>query len=81
MTRRKWYTQEFLRNHKNCSKEHPSAKMQASYCRWRDCQTLAKPRESPDIACYDGNPRNPGFVGVNGACVNKTLLMAPEEEV
>ncbi|GFW37213.1 uncharacterized protein TNCV_5021111 [Trichonephila clavipes] len=35
----------------------------------------------PDIAFYDGNPRNQGLVGVKGACVNKTLHMSPEEEV
>ncbi|GFX15464.1 hypothetical protein TNCV_3303931 [Trichonephila clavipes] len=34
-----------------------------------------------DFACHDGNPRNQGLVGVDGACVNKTLYMAPEEEV
>ncbi|PRD27628.1 UNVERIFIED_CONTAM: hypothetical protein NCL1_34808 [Trichonephila clavipes] len=35
----------------------------------------------PDITCYDGSPRNQGLVEVDGACVNKTLHMAPEEEV
>ncbi|GFX01470.1 uncharacterized protein TNCV_1864441 [Trichonephila clavipes] len=39
------------------------------------------PGHLPDFACYDGNPRNQGLVGVDGACVNKTLHMAPEEEV
>ncbi|GFU95695.1 hypothetical protein TNCV_2923261 [Trichonephila clavipes] len=34
----------------------------------------------PVFACYDGNPRNQGLVGVDGACVNKTLHMAPEEK-
>ncbi|GFY24398.1 uncharacterized protein TNCV_1014461 [Trichonephila clavipes] len=39
------------------------------------------PGHLPDIACYDGKPRNQGLVGVDGACVNNTLHMAPEEEV
>ncbi|GFT47266.1 uncharacterized protein TNCV_3748771 [Trichonephila clavipes] len=32
------------------------------------------PGHLPDFACYDGNPRNQGLVGVDGACVNKTLI-------
>ncbi|GFW74684.1 uncharacterized protein TNCV_962591 [Trichonephila clavipes] len=39
------------------------------------------PVHLPDIACYDGSPRNQGLVGIDGACVNKTLHVAPEEEV
>ncbi|GFV61977.1 hypothetical protein TNCV_4107801 [Trichonephila clavipes] len=31
----------FLRNHKNCSKKRPPAKMQASHRRRRECRTLA----------------------------------------
>ncbi|GFW00483.1 hypothetical protein TNCV_693221 [Trichonephila clavipes] len=39
------------------------------------------PGHLPDFACYDGNLRNQGLVGVNGACLNMTLHMAPEEKV
>ncbi|GFV01965.1 uncharacterized protein TNCV_4979131 [Trichonephila clavipes] len=34
-----------------------------------------------DFACYDDNPRNQGLVGVDRACINKTLHMAPIEAV
>ncbi|GFX07106.1 hypothetical protein TNCV_1557091 [Trichonephila clavipes] len=30
---------------------------------------------------YDENPRSQGLVEVDGACVNKNLYIAPEEEV
>ncbi|GFX37590.1 hypothetical protein TNCV_3201141 [Trichonephila clavipes] len=33
-----------------------------------------------DFACYNGNPRNQGLVGVDGACVNKTLHMAQRKK-
>ncbi|GFY36640.1 uncharacterized protein TNCV_28441 [Trichonephila clavipes] len=39
------------------------------------------PGHLPDFVCYDGNPRNQGLGGVDGACVNKTLHMALEKEV
>ncbi|GFV54212.1 uncharacterized protein TNCV_2163041 [Trichonephila clavipes] len=39
------------------------------------------PGHLPDIACYDGNPRKQGLSGVDWTYVNKTLHMAPEEEV
>ncbi|GFV81903.1 uncharacterized protein TNCV_1057901 [Trichonephila clavipes] len=39
------------------------------------------PGHLPDFDYYDGNPRNQGLVGVDGACIDKTLHMAPEEEV
>ncbi|GFU20060.1 uncharacterized protein TNCV_1192031 [Trichonephila clavipes] len=39
------------------------------------------PGHLPVIACYDGNPRNQGLVGIDGACVNKTLHIAPEDEI
>ncbi|GFW20547.1 transposable element Tc1 transposase [Trichonephila clavipes] len=38
------------------------------------------PGHLPDFACFDGNPRNQGLVGVDGACVNKTLCMAPQRK-
>ncbi|GFW23602.1 uncharacterized protein TNCV_4091451 [Trichonephila clavipes] len=39
-------------------------------------------RHLPDFACYGGNPRNQGLVGVEGRnkrCVNKTIHMSPVE--
>ncbi|GFV30307.1 hypothetical protein TNCV_97821 [Trichonephila clavipes] len=69
----------FFRNHKNCSKEHPPAKMQASHQRRRNYRTLANTPDISDIACYDGNPCNQGLVGVDGTCLNTTFHMAPEE--
>ncbi|GFU52052.1 uncharacterized protein TNCV_3224781 [Trichonephila clavipes] len=39
------------------------------------------PGHLPVFSCYDGNPRSQGLVRVDGACVNKTLHMVPEEEV
>ena len=39
------------------------------------------PRHLSDIAGYDGNPCNQVLVRVYGTCLNKTLHMAPEEEV
>ncbi|GFU96400.1 hypothetical protein TNCV_89761 [Trichonephila clavipes] len=66
-------------NHKNCSKEHPKTKMQASHRRRRDCRTLANtPGHLPDITSYDDNHRYQGLVGVDRGCVNKTLHMAPD---
>ncbi|GFX19781.1 uncharacterized protein TNCV_2076881 [Trichonephila clavipes] len=38
------------------------------------------PGHLPDFACNDGNPRNQGLVGVDGACLNKTLHMAPQRK-
>ncbi|GFW70605.1 hypothetical protein TNCV_1624371 [Trichonephila clavipes] len=45
----------FLRNHKNCSKKCPQAKMHASHRRQRKCRTSAN---TPDFTFYDSNPRN-----------------------
>ncbi|GFW17042.1 uncharacterized protein TNCV_2761661 [Trichonephila clavipes] len=39
------------------------------------------PGHLPAVACYDGNPLSQGLVGVDGACLNKTLHMVPEEGV
>ncbi|GFX89110.1 hypothetical protein TNCV_2854091 [Trichonephila clavipes] len=40
----------FLRNHKNCSKKRPPAKMQASHRRRRECRTLANTRGNSRIS-------------------------------
>ncbi|GFX85731.1 hypothetical protein TNCV_2471331 [Trichonephila clavipes] len=67
----------FLLNHKNCSKQGPPAKMQASHYRWRECRTLAN---TPGISRI--SPATTAILaGVDGACVNKTLHRTPEEEV
>ncbi|GFV06505.1 potassium voltage-gated channel subfamily KQT member 5 [Trichonephila clavipes] len=69
------------KNHKNCSKEHPPARMQASHRCGGTVKHWQIPPASPRITCYDGNPRNQGLVGVDGACVIRTLHMAPCQEV
>ncbi|GFU13762.1 uncharacterized protein TNCV_939761 [Trichonephila clavipes] len=33
----------------------------------------------PDIACYDGNPRNQGLIGVDGTCTKKDSSYCPRE--
>ena len=69
----------FVSNHKNCSNEHPPATMQASHRQRRELREYAG--YILNIACYDGNRRNQVIIRVDGACVNKTLQMAPEDEI
>ncbi|GFV02507.1 uncharacterized protein TNCV_1093631 [Trichonephila clavipes] len=74
MTRRKLYTHDFLLEKVPTSKDAghtPPAE--------RMSNIFANTQGLPDFACYDGNHRN--LVGVDGAFVNKTLHMAPDEEV
>ncbi|GFV63366.1 uncharacterized protein TNCV_3286081 [Trichonephila clavipes] len=82
MTRRKWYMQDFLAESQKLLERVPTSKDAGLTPPAEGMSNTSKyPGHLPDIACYDGNPRNQGLVGVDGACVNKTLHMAPEEEV
>ncbi|GFW58983.1 uncharacterized protein TNCV_2830891 [Trichonephila clavipes] len=80
--RRKWYTNNFLHESQKLLERVPTSKNTGLTPPVKGRSNIIKyPRHLPDIACYDGNPRNQGLVGVDEACVNKTLHMAPEEEV
>ncbi|GFS90534.1 uncharacterized protein TNCV_4097351 [Trichonephila clavipes] len=80
MTRRKWYTQDFLEESQKLFERAPTSKDAGLTPSAKGLSNIRKyPRRLPDIACYDGNPRNQGIVGIDGACVHKTLHMALEE--
>ncbi|GFV56153.1 uncharacterized protein TNCV_1489301 [Trichonephila clavipes] len=82
ITRRKWYTQDFLAESQKLLERVSTSKEAGFTPPAEGLSHISKYHgHLPDIACYDGNPRNQGLIGVDGACVNKTLLMAPEEEV
>ncbi|GFT11664.1 uncharacterized protein TNCV_264571 [Trichonephila clavipes] len=82
MTRRKWYTHDFLAESHKLLEKAPTSKGAGLTSPAEGLSNISKyPGHLPDIACCDGNPRNEGLVRVDGACVNKTLHMAPEEEV
>ncbi|GFV92762.1 uncharacterized protein TNCV_1376121 [Trichonephila clavipes] len=80
MTRRKWYTHDFLAESQKLLERGPTSKDAGLTPLAEGMSNISKyPGHLP--ACYDDNPRNQGLVGVDGACVNKTLHMAPEEDV
>ncbi|GFV24668.1 uncharacterized protein TNCV_3339841 [Trichonephila clavipes] len=81
MTRRKWYTHEFLAKSQKLLETAPTSKDAGLTPPAEGMSNISKyPGHLPDFAYSDGNPRNQG--GVNETCVNKTTLhMAPEEEV
>ncbi|GFV44186.1 uncharacterized protein TNCV_1825531 [Trichonephila clavipes] len=82
MTRRKWYTHDFLAESQKRPEKVTTSKDAGLTPPAEGMPNISKyTGHLLDFACYDGNPRNQGLVGVNGACVNKTLHMAPEEEV
>ncbi|GFT54983.1 uncharacterized protein TNCV_2325031 [Trichonephila clavipes] len=82
MTRRKWYTHGFLEESQKLLERAPTSKDAGLTPPAEDCRTSENTSPpSPDTTCYDGNPRNQDLVGVNGACVNKTLHKAPQAEV
>ncbi|GFT12523.1 uncharacterized protein TNCV_5093301 [Trichonephila clavipes] len=82
MTRRKWYTHDFLAESQKLLEKVPSSKDACLTPSAEGMSNISKyPEHLLDFACYDGIPCNQGLVGVDGACVNKTLHMAPEEEV
>ncbi|GFX84679.1 uncharacterized protein TNCV_724861 [Trichonephila clavipes] len=81
-TGRKWYTHDFLAESQKLLERAPTSKDEGLTPPAEELSNISKyPGHLPDIARYDGNPRNQGLVGVDGACVNKTLHMSPEEEV
>ncbi|GFW96775.1 uncharacterized protein TNCV_2848311 [Trichonephila clavipes] len=82
MTCRKWYTLDFLAESQKLLEKAPTSKDAGLTPPAEGMSNISKyPGHLPDFACYDGNPRNQGLVGVYVACVNKTLHMAPEEQV
>ncbi|GFX06391.1 uncharacterized protein TNCV_2939191 [Trichonephila clavipes] len=81
-TRRNWYTHDFIAESQKLLEKAPSSKDAGLTPPAEGMWNISKySGHLPDFACNDGNPRNQGLVGVDGACVNKTLHMAPEEEV
>ncbi|GFX26331.1 uncharacterized protein TNCV_949291 [Trichonephila clavipes] len=79
--RRKWYTHDCLAESQKLLKKAPSSK-DPGLTPVEGMSSISKyPGHLSDVECYDGNSRNQGLVGVDGACVNKTLYMAPEEAV
>ncbi|GFX90753.1 uncharacterized protein TNCV_3165841 [Trichonephila clavipes] len=78
MTRRKWYTHDFLAESQKLLERAPISNAGRAPPRDRLSNISKYSSCLLDIACYDDNPRNEGLVGVN---VNKTLHMAPVEEV
>ncbi|GFV20269.1 uncharacterized protein TNCV_989311 [Trichonephila clavipes] len=82
MTRRKWYTQGFLAESQKLLERVPTIKDAGLTPPAEGLLNISKyPEHLQDITCYDGNPRDQGPVGVDGAWVNKSLHMAPEDEV
>ncbi|GFU54647.1 uncharacterized protein TNCV_2161181 [Trichonephila clavipes] len=82
MTRRKWYTHDFLAEPQKLLKNTATRKNAGLTPPAEGMSSISKyPGRLPDFACYDGNLCNQGLVEVDEACVNKTLHMAPEEEI
>ncbi|GFU61663.1 uncharacterized protein TNCV_4522051 [Trichonephila clavipes] len=82
MTRRKWYTHDFLVESQKLLERAPNSKDAGLTLPAEGLPKISTPLPPGwDIACYDGNPRNQGFHGVDGSCVNRTLHMASDEEV
>ncbi|GFX41077.1 uncharacterized protein TNCV_2217751 [Trichonephila clavipes] len=81
ITRRKWYTHDFIAESQKLLERAPISKDAGLPPPAEKLSNISKyPGHLPDIACYDGNPRNQGLVIVHGACAHKTLHMAPQEE-
>ncbi|GFY35115.1 uncharacterized protein TNCV_5044901 [Trichonephila clavipes] len=77
MTRRKWYVHDFLAESQKLFERVPISILAGLTPPAVGLSNISKyPGHLPDIACYDGYPRNQGLVGVDGACVNKILHMA-----
>ncbi|GFY12425.1 uncharacterized protein TNCV_1798471 [Trichonephila clavipes] len=82
MTRRKCYIHDFLVESQKLFDKAPTSKDAGLTPLVEGMSDISKlPGHLPNFDCYDGNPRNQGLVGVDGACVNKTLHMTPEEEI
>ncbi|GFV43398.1 uncharacterized protein TNCV_886361 [Trichonephila clavipes] len=81
MTRRKWYTHDFLAESQKLLERAPISKDAGLIPPAEGLSNINKyPGHLPDIARYDGNSRNQGLVGVDGVCVKKALHMALEED-
>ncbi|GFY18196.1 uncharacterized protein TNCV_2046021 [Trichonephila clavipes] len=73
MTRRKWCTHDFLAESQKLLERASISKDADLTPPAEGLSNISKyPGHLPDFTCYDGNPRNQGLVGVDGACVNKT---------
>ncbi|GFW62064.1 uncharacterized protein TNCV_1684951 [Trichonephila clavipes] len=82
MTRRNGYTYDCLAESQKLLERASTRKDTGLTPPGEGLSNISKyPGRVPDITCYDGNSHNQGIVGVDGACVNKTLHMGPEEEV
>ncbi|GFS71340.1 uncharacterized protein TNCV_5050781 [Trichonephila clavipes] len=80
MTRRKWYTHDFPAKSQKLFERVPTSKDAGLTSPAEGLTNISKCNgHLPDIAYYDGNPRNQGLVGVDEACVNK-IHMAPQEK-
>ncbi|GFV42924.1 uncharacterized protein TNCV_4954341 [Trichonephila clavipes] len=78
MTRRKWYMHDLLAESQKLLEKTHTSKDAGLTPPAEGMSNISKyPRYLPNFVCYDDNPRNEGLVGVDGACVNKTLHMAP----
>ncbi|GFV15849.1 uncharacterized protein TNCV_988321 [Trichonephila clavipes] len=81
MTRRRCYTHDFLAESQKLLERAPTSKDAGLTPPVQGLSNISKyPGHLPDIAYYDGSPRNQGLVGVDGACVKKTHHMASEED-
>ncbi|GFV88905.1 uncharacterized protein TNCV_1227021 [Trichonephila clavipes] len=82
MTRRKWYTYNFLAESQKLLERAPTSKDAGLTPPAEGLSNISKySGHLSDIACYDGNPCNQGLVGVDETCVNKTLHIGLEEEI
>ncbi|GFW98897.1 uncharacterized protein TNCV_4655241 [Trichonephila clavipes] len=74
MTRRNWCTHDFHAESQKLLERAPTSKDADLTPPAEGLSKISKyPGHLPDIACYNGNPHNLGLVGVDGACINKTL--------
>ncbi|GFS64861.1 uncharacterized protein TNCV_2000751 [Trichonephila clavipes] len=68
ITCRKWYTHDFLAESQKLLKKAPTSKNAGLTPPTKGMLNISKyPGHLPDFTCYDGNPRNHGLVGVDGA--------------
>ncbi|GFV02622.1 uncharacterized protein TNCV_5017901 [Trichonephila clavipes] len=63
MTRRKWYTHDFLAESLKLIEKAPTSKDVGLIPPAEGMSNISKyPGRLPDFACYDGNPRNQDLV-------------------
>ncbi|GFU09671.1 uncharacterized protein TNCV_5027171 [Trichonephila clavipes] len=76
MTRGKWNTNDFLAESQKLLEKAPTSKDAGLTSPAERMSNISKyPGHLPDFNCYDGNPRNQGLVGIDGACVR--LFICP----